>query len=880
MAPRLPKLTKVAKKPVGEEETVALVGTSPTAISNNSGYTSSRWLRLLAIILVGCLALFLWDSLEFDSDKTKGDTEAKLQTGNATTKTGSELPFATDTPDRGGEPKTAEETQKQTPAPTPKSPAPTPKPTPEPTNPPETPKPTNTPETPQPTPKPTSPPETPPPTEPPAADTVGRIPTNNYSPKCKQSCASAATKDDSSLLPKKLTDAKTMQERFREYRNQWIDRLKVDYGEEYYNDLFEPIINGTRQNVGQQLAFTDMNRLPRGDIDYYKNETRTKPGPAWGRMIRKWTLKLLQVQLGMLLAEGQQEEEQHGNNYYCLEECSSNRNMSTPDLYAKFIWANGGHSASAGHGNFHRESYTANLGRDLQPILKEIGLDFQVRNYAMGGTESGEEVALCFTSIFGKDIDSFTWDYGMTDGNEFHKIIMYIYGAARLALLDDDLSHPGNLRHRPSLMVLHTGDGMHPILEQFQNLGLTLLKMDMRYQKDKIMPVLPDMFGKTDAEIAALPPFIRYFKCQERVEAGDPGCDDNKFNMTLCPERTGRNTWHPGWRYHALMGHIMASTLLNVIDDSLQGMVAMEPTTKTESSKEKYDRIVAAIDKLDKEEAQDYENIFAAPVPEDFKRPFDEALWKGNRKEANKEAMKDIFDIDYLVKNFSFCHTGLLPAEIRYRGILTENFDQVGTIMDYNYEMGIMQSKVAAMEHPPDDSDVNATAFIDPHPGRDDQMLLLSIDKEYEFWCEEETMKDHKDHFFISSEQGWRKLVIPNNAESEYYKEFDATKSKGWFFACMASCDWDNCDNGDIRNSIVNETMNGGEFGHMQMELNGVPVTGLKCFNRCCALQHDDSDPAQSFRWTPNADGKYEFRSMISGATKYGFARFSSFVLL
>ena len=91
---------------------------------------------------------------------------------------------------------------------------------------------------------------------------------------------------------------------------------------------------------------------------------------------------------------------------------------------------------------------------------------------------------------------------------------------------------------------------------------MTVLAMDTRFQQDRMYPGFPDMFGKTDAEIAALPPYVQYFKCNNRIEEGDPGCGDYKFNMSLCPQRTGRNTWHPGWRYHALMGHTMAFTVL------------------------------------------------------------------------------------------------------------------------------------------------------------------------------------------------------------------------------------------------------------------------------------------------------------------------------
>ena len=45
--------------------------------------------------------------------------------------------------------------------------------------------------------------------------------------------------------------------------------------------------------------------------------------------------------------------------------------------------------------------------------MKQIGLQWMAKNYAMGGMASGEEIPLCFNSIFGRDIDSISWDYGM-----------------------------------------------------------------------------------------------------------------------------------------------------------------------------------------------------------------------------------------------------------------------------------------------------------------------------------------------------------------------------------------------------------------------------------------------------------------------------------
>ena len=175
-----------------------------------------------------------------------------------------------------------------------------------------------------------------------------------------------------------------MQQRLAQYRQEWIDtRLKPDYGDYYHSIFMAP--NGEATHVGQHNAFKEPKSLPRPGQKYddVLLAAQTNQGPGWNRMVRKYTLKLLQVQLGMLhqssLPAPSADEQQN-----CKLQCQSNPDDETASrLYGKFVWATGGHSASAGHGNFYRESYTANLGRDVQPILQQIGLDFQVRNYAM-----------------------------------------------------------------------------------------------------------------------------------------------------------------------------------------------------------------------------------------------------------------------------------------------------------------------------------------------------------------------------------------------------------------------------------------------------------------------------------------------------------------
>ncbi|CAB9503658.1 expressed unknown protein [Seminavis robusta] len=831
-----------------KEETATLVSASGATPSSTGLY--GRLKVLVGIILVGCLVLLVWESLEWDQES--GEVQLKIHTGitgsNGIDSSGSGSGSGTGTNDAasasiGTASDAASDTQEQaTSKPEPAKPQPA---------------------------KPEAPKTTPAPTEPasPKPGPAKMTPENQSSNKnCQEQCTASA-KDKTKFEGLDLTQAKNMLARLQQFRQQWIDqKLKTDYGK-YYQDIFEPLDeeNGQRVHVGNQRAFKDPNKLhaPSG----YTIDDESTPSVAWQRMIRKYQIKLLQVQLAMIAQQLNPQE-------YCQQQttCSSS---SSSWSYAKFVWVCGGHSASAGHGNFYHESYTANLGRDLQPILREIGLDWQVKNYAMGGTASGEEVALCFNSLFGRDVDSISWDFGMTDGGDHYKIALYAYRAARLALVEDSVSQPGNVRHRPSLIAIHQNENEHNIvLRNMQMNGMTVLGMDLRYEREKIYPGFPDMFGMNDAQINDLPLYVKYFKCEEKVESGDPGCGDDKFNKTMCNNRHARTSWHPGWKYHALVGHMMAFTVLQVITEALEDLVQQEPTTP-ETLEQKQTRLQALLQKLDAAEQADYENIFQQPVPEVVLNYFN-LLWKGDHKEENKNAMQHL-PLQTLIKEPTFCHTAMLPAEIRFQGLLTENPNKVGNVVDQNYEFGAFQTKVVAVESPDPNSGKVPNAF--PNIRQPGYMVIGMKDDEHQV-CDELINADYKDYFLITSQESWRIVPFPNPSEQKHYTEFDTKKTHGWIFICMAKCDWGHCPNGDIQKNVW-ELSTDPVFGMIEMEVNLVKVTGVNCMNDCCALKHSRADEhEQQYVWPPRPGGDYEFRARIINNKQWSYARFSSFIIL
>ena len=170
-------------------------------------------------------------------------------------------------------------------------------------------------------------------------------------------------------------------EQFQAGKNKLVEDLKVKYGSFY------------------DAIMTEDGHWRKGFSGINKNDI------SGGRFRRKLKMKLLEMQAAI------RADNSHMEGCNCNEEDSLRRRLEPktivlPQLqetYSTFVWATGGHSAAAGHGNLYNESYTAFMERSAKPIFEAVGIGFEGRNYAMGGMRSGPEFALCQESIFGLD---------------------------------------------------------------------------------------------------------------------------------------------------------------------------------------------------------------------------------------------------------------------------------------------------------------------------------------------------------------------------------------------------------------------------------------------------------------------------------------------
>jgi hypothetical protein len=177
------------------------------------------------------------------------------------------------------------------------------------------------------------------------------------------------------------------------------------------------------------------------------------------------------------------------------------------------------------------------MERGVQDIFAACGIDFVGRNHAMGGTAIAPETAICTKEVFGMDIDVLLWDSGMTDGKQDWRMLMYYLRA-------------GTLAQQPAIVGYNLGQGHNggrpKAVQAAEDTGMPAFVLD-HTEEGKIHKAIPNTFGLSEEEIAAMPPFVRHFKCGGQKEKGEPGCAKEKFNQTMCFPRPFMTSWHGGW---------------------------------------------------------------------------------------------------------------------------------------------------------------------------------------------------------------------------------------------------------------------------------------------------------------------------------------------
>lgn len=599
-----------------------------------------------------------------------------------------------------------------------------------------------------------------------------------------------------------------------EAKDRLLNKLKTDYGE-----YFEPI-------------FVDNEN---GGYRPFKPSQEV----SMERLKRKLKIKVLSMQMEL----GNLDSDFHG----C--DCSRGRDQSIrvhdvlqtldteeesvifegmenePEFYGKYTWATGGHSASASHGNLYNESYTAYMESDMKDVFGSIGIEFEGRNYAMGGTSSATVISMCWKEIFGEDVDFFSWDYGMTDGRVPSKIFHYAYRGA--------IS-----QGRPALMVLHNGGrssmGRMPALQSLEKNGLPLFHMIPELE-ETMKDNFPDSQGISEEEIKALPEYVRNYKCGTGIEKGDPYCDAEKYSPWICPKRGKRASWHPGFKDHALDGHALSLFLVDALLDALRELKDHKDTNST------------LLDELIAEDTALHEKLVRGPLPDVYKNVVD----LDKIKEGLKGFDESSFNETLFINGPSMCHTARLPSQTRYNGILT-NDHIIGKPVPVGQETYYVGHDINEAHN---------------KPAEDNKMRIVYSMKERDMVCAgtNVTVKpDYPDSLYVNSLDGWAKLKFPNRAEKRFYR-YNPDDYQGIIVFHIKKCDWGKCP--------ANFLTIGDYNTHWEMKVNQQQIINVIDIGSEAGMAVAENGA----RIKPNESGQYEIEIKVNTAKKY--LEFADFVI-
>jgi hypothetical protein len=443
------------------------------------------------------------------------------------------------------------------------------------------------------------------------------------------------------------------------------------------------------------------------------------------------------------------------------------------------------------------------MERGARPVFDSVGVTFEARNYAMGGTASFSQMGTCLPAIMGLDVDILSWDYGMTDVYRPYTLQYYCARAA------------SSLPNHPACVGIHVTRQYHTAYAELEERGMAMFYMDDK-EKDELSSEIPDTLGLNTEQIEAMPPYVRYFRCGRTVELGEPKCGDEKYTMSVCPERSGYASWHPGWKAHALVGNLMAIFLLDLLEDAVQGLANTDQDP------------VALLEELQSQANKDHEKWMSSDIPPTV---------------LESLSISDEIDPNLLLRGVNYCHTAVLPSDTRYKGILTET-NMTGM---FGFEEAMLRSDAEA--------DTSYTG----------EMMRLVQDYNREH-CERVTRVDYKDFFFLNYADGLKKMIVPNDREFEHYGAAHKGKPlQGYVSFCLVVCDWGQCPEEDIRADGISS-------GKLSMKINGLAVTGSVDFGGCDIVRHEGG-----FRFPLNKEGRIEVEAKVLKEGMY--MRYGSFTV-
>lgn len=555
-----------------------------------------------------------------------------------------------------------------------------------------------------------------------------------------------------------------------------------------------------------------------------------------------------------------------------------------------FTWVIGGHSAAAGHGNLLRQAYANIIEQSLRGVFGSLGIQFYAKNYAMGGTKSGPEIALCMESVFGRYVDIVSWDYGMTDGRSPELYHLWTYRAGM---------HPT----RPILFSYgqRYADSIHKEVEDAGGAGF---EMNFLHVKS-MFPNSDD----TNVDVSQLPPAVKNYVCNNgHVESGEP-CGDKYIKYDTnhkCPKIGYQVSWHNGWKDHLLIGRLSAAfiieNLLQAIDElsssnnhaaSFQdGINAMNPSSSSSATKTAAATTTETKPFIQPSISSSYLAFLKEQENQD-RESFLQTIPPGNVFEKRTHVVSEIV-LNHLKRSWSFCRTAVLPNQARYDGVVMGEKNRQPANYLYSGKTDYKEKGYDIRKGLPTE---------EPENNQTEPYLVYNLKNNRDICSEAEI--DFKDVFYVRYKDNWMTTTVPNNAEEEYYSFFDKAKDdgsnrlNGIIMLCTVPFDWGNYspdyvtihemvlyknttntttndnDNTNNTNTTNNETTTTTTTPAPTpspttsvVNSSGIVVNGILSTDaiqvhedRCYVLKHNSEDSGYFF--PPNSEGKFEIQFRV-----------------
>jgi hypothetical protein len=265
----------------------------------------------------------------------------------------------------------------------------------------------------------------------------------------------------------------------------------------------------------------------------------------------------------------------------------------------------------------------------------------------------------------------------------------------------------------------------------------------------------------------------------------------------------------------------------------------------------------------------------------------------------------------------NYCHTAALPAESRYRGVLTDQLDDPPSRSSFDEIGPNCAASPAQAERLPFDAGDAAMRLICDSRHRNVCDVPISVDKlDYLYVGYRESggattnssLQAGEDR--IGGEGLWKQVTLPTESERAFYGTpvfegggngsndgYDTKSEKqekieldGVIAFCSSDCGGQTCKT-DYEHFAGISTIEHGKLGTVvEMRVNGEVVSGLATlttagtlFSQCHVLLRRDgggnesNGSEQSVRWDADPSGRYKIEARVM--REEHFVRFGSFLL-